>query len=115
MTAIRQPFTPQEREIRVQAILSQPPTASHAAVMRTTGYDRETIRRVRLGTLWADVLPHLERMSPEAAPIRCNRCVHWERRSSHAGDIGTCGLGIPEPEIEGQTWARGCGAFTQAA
>lgn len=108
----------EEREARVRQILSFPAGAPHAAVSAATGYSRETVRRVRFGMLWADVLPQLERMERDGADARCHQCVQWEPRGERsiveAGDRrGCCALGIPECATEGMTWARGCGAFSR--
>jgi len=110
------PLTREQQEERVRAILSHPPTATHAQVSQATGYDREIVRRVRVGLRFADVLPELERLEPELTGARCRECVQWEPCQSQIDGqrLGRCTLGIPEARSDGQSWARGCGAFTRA-
>ena len=105
----------EEREAKVRAVFSFPIGTTHAAVALSVGISREAVRRVRIGTLWADVLPKMQRMDPGDADARCNACVHWESRGSHNDDDpgSRCALGIPEYATEGMTWARGCGAFSR--
>jgi hypothetical protein len=104
-------FTPEQREERVRLILAFPPTATHLHIAEQTGISRETVRRVRVGQMWAKVAPELERMEPDQSSRQCRWCIHWEPRA--AAGRGCCGLGIPEPQTDGQTYARGCGAFTR--
>jgi DNA-binding XRE family transcriptional regulator len=93
----------------VRAILMRPPTESHLAAATALGVSRETVRKVRFGLQWPEVLPHLERLEITKQGAYCYRCVHW----SSAGD-GYCSLGVPEAALEGHLYARGCGAFYSA-
>ena len=103
-----------EREARVRAVLSLPPTAVPSQAAAALGMDQTTFRRIRLGRLWADVLPELERMTPEVTQRLCLHCVQWKPSTSRAGGDrqGSCLLGIPECRSDGHTWARGCGAYS---
>lgn len=98
---------------RVLAILSYPLTSSHMSVAAATGFDREIVRRIRLGIKFSDILPELPRMDPEVSRARCNQCVQWKPADKVEADrYGECTLGIPECKTDGTKWARGCGAFT---
>lgn len=102
-------LSPEQNIERVRAILSYPPTVSHAEVSLRTGYDREIIRRIRIGLKFSDVLKELPRMDPKQSSSRCCHCSQWDIGSDGRGK---CSLGIPESKTDGQTWARGCAAFT---
>jgi hypothetical protein len=104
------------REATVRAVLSQPPDLSLAEISELTGINRDTVRRIRLGLIWSDVLPELERMTAEESSRRCSGCVQWVPPSGKGREhrYGRCHLGIEEA-TETQTWARGCGAFMRAS
>ena len=95
------------REDLVRSILSRSPLETHAAIAEQLGCHRETVRLVRFGHRWADVVPDLERLDPAASGANCYLCCHW----SQGKDQGTCTLGIPEAATDGQLYARGCGAY----
>lgn len=110
-------FSADQREQCVRAILSFPAGVRHAVIAAQTGINRETVRRVRYGRLWAQVLPELARLEPETTLDRCQQCVQFIPCRSSVEGIrrGRCALGIPECVTEGPTWARGCGAFSRAS
>jgi hypothetical protein len=99
----------------VRRILEYPPSITHAQIAAEVGLGRETVRRVRFGERWADEAPEMLRMEPDQAGRLCHQCVHWDSRdqTKQHMQLGRCGLGIPEPLLEGLAWARGCGAFTR--
>ena len=103
------------REATVRAVLSQPPDLSLAEISEITGINRDTVRRIRLGLIWSDVLPEMDRMTAEQSSRRCQACVQWVPPSGTGREhrYGRCHLGIQEA-TETQTWARGCGAFMRA-
>ena len=103
------------RESTVRLILGQPPNLSLAEISELTGIDRDTVRRIRLGLIYADVAPELDRMTAEESSRRCWACVQWVPPSGTGREhrYGRCHLGIQEA-TETQTWARGCGAFMRA-
>jgi len=103
------------REATVRAVLSQPPDFSLVQISEITGIDRDTVRRIRLGLIWSDVLPDMERMTAEESSRRCQACVQWVQPSGTGREhrYGRCHLGIQEA-TETQAWARGCGAFMRA-
>ena len=105
----------EKRVEMVRAVLSQPPDMSLNDITELTGIDRDTVRRIRLGLRYADVLPELERMTAEESSRRCWACVQWVAPSGSGREhrYGRCHLGIQEA-TETQTWARGCGAFMRA-
>lgn len=97
-------FPLERKQQIVQAVLSAPPGMSNHVLGRAVGVNRESVRRIRLGMLWADVLPALPRYSPERFTVRCTGCALWD---------GACGLGIPEA-AENPRYARECSAFMEA-
>ena len=101
--------TSQQVEV-VRAVLERSPTESHQAAAAALGLSRHTVRRIRFGLQWPEVLPELERLEERHSGAYCYRCTHW----SEKGD-GSCTLGIPEAALEGQLAARGCGAFSRRA
>ena len=84
----------------------RPATEPHNVVGAALGLSRQTVRKVRFGLQWPEVLPHLERLEITKQGAYCYRCIHWSRDGA-----GCCSLGIPEATIDGQLYARGCGAF----
>ena len=97
-------LTDQQRAAKVLAVLSQSPSLGHCETAALAGVDRDTVRRIRFGLKWDDVLPELPRIDPATWAAHCSDCVHWETD-------GRCMLGIPECKSEGGNWARGCAAF----
>lgn len=102
-----------DRAEAVRAILERSPLEPHAAVAEALGLHRETVRKIRFGIQWPDVLPGLPRLDPAASGANCYRCCHWSQ--SPGDDPGTCTLGIPEAVTDGQLYARGCGAYLAQA
>ena len=115
-------FTQERRESVTRAILDAPVEYAHKLVAQSLGVSPETVRKVRFGLMWADVLPHLERLDPSLRVrghgLTCTLCVHWTptpyRIRFDGEDLrrrGICDLAIPESaDIR---YARGCGAFMQ--
>ena len=97
-------LTDQQRAAKVFAVLSQSPSMGHCETAALAGVDRDTVRRIRFGLKWTDVLPELPRIDPATWAAHCSDCVHWDAD-------GRCMLGIPECKSEGGNWARGCAAF----
>jgi hypothetical protein len=95
-------FTDSAKEAIVRAVLTAPPGMSNQATADATGCNRESVRRIRLGILWGDVLPRLPRFTAANYTARCTACVQW------TGE--TCGLEIPEA-AENPRYARECSAF----
>jgi len=102
------PLSLRQKEARVRAILAHPFTATHAAVAAALGLRRHTVRKIRFGLQWPEVLPELERLEERHSGAYCYRCTHWSEKGE-----GSCTLGIPEAALEGQLAARGCGAFSR--
>ena len=98
-------FTAESKERIVRAVLTAPPGMSNQALADATGCNRESVRRIRLGILWADVLPDLPRFTPARFSARCTSCALWD---------GGCGLEIPEA-AENPRYARECSAYMEAA
>ena len=96
-----------DRAQAVRAILERSPLEPHAAVAQSLGLSRHTVREVRYGLQWAEVLPELPRLDPATRGATCYQCCHWEA----SDDRGACGLGLPEAATDGHQYARGCGAY----
>ena len=101
-----------QRAEAVRAILSRSPLETHAAIADALGLHRETVRKIRFGIQWPDVLPGLPRLDPATIGANCYLCCHW--RQAQGDDPGACSLGIPEAATDGQLYARGCGAYHAA-
>ena len=99
--------TSQQAEV-VRAVLERSPTESHQAAAAALGLSRHTVRKIRFGLQWRDVLPELERLEERHSGAYCYRCCHWSEKGE-----GSCTLGFPEAALEGQLAARGCGAFSR--
>jgi len=97
-----------EQEAAVRAILKRSPAESHQSVAAALGLHRATVRKIRFGLQWPDVLPELDRLEERHSGAYCYRCTHWSKKGE-----GSCTLGIPEAALEGQLAARGCGAFNR--
>lgn len=106
----------------VRVILNRPCEQGNQVIATELGLQRETVRRVRFGYLWRDVLPELERLEAGRGGLRrirsCEHCVHWKAGRIESMEhgvrvrrIGLCTLDIPE-SIHPK-FARGCGAFTE--
>jgi hypothetical protein len=112
-------LTTPEREEIIRFILDSPIELSSNNIGAEVGMNRETIRRIRVGILWPEILPQKPRVTSEQMKLRCNQCLHYvevqKREIVDGVDFrhkGRCTLGIPEAsEI---IFARGCGAFTAA-
>lgn len=79
---------------------------NHAAASRQFGVGRETVRQVRLGILHGSLCPDLPRWKSRTK-ITCRACSHWS--GNH------CGMGLPDPEEEGVTFASDCALFKPAS
>ena len=67
------------------------------------GCSEELIRAIRAGQVYRDLLPDGFRAPPGPGDPNCERCLHW------AGDA--CGMGFPDPEMEGPAFAQDCSVF----
>jgi hypothetical protein len=104
--------TREEREAIALAVLTAPCETPSAVLADRVGVAREMVRCIRIGTRYASVLPHLERIDPAAMVRTCMDCALFERtprRVHQANGCGQCSLGYPE--AENIHYARGCGAF----
>jgi biotin operon repressor len=102
-------------EEMVRLVLSQPPNWNLSQIAELTGISRDTVRKIRLGIRYPQVLSELPRMTAEESRRRCRGCVQWVPPSGTGREhrYGRCHLGIAEA-TETQTWARGCGAYMAA-
>ena len=119
MTTSVETLTADRREEITRFVLRSPIETSSRIIGDELGLNRETIRRIRIGMVWPDVLPNIPRITSEQMKLRCNQCLHYiaDRKYERIDGINTrtngrCTLGIPE--AKDIVFARGCGAFTHA-
>lgn len=61
---------------------------------------RETIRLIRIGSIYKDVYPEIERSKPKHSNRpSCKKCEMWK---------GRCLMEIPDPVVEGVKFAKDC-------
>ena len=113
----------QARKVQlVQTILEEPCEKGHQTIATQLGMHRETVRRIRFGYLWRDVLPEMERLEAGRGGLgrirTCEHCTHWNpgrfdsmQHGVRLRRLGLCTLDIPESQHP--KFARGCGAFTE--
>ena len=93
----RRRFTPEQ----VAAIVGS--SEKNPALGRIYGCSPETIRQIRAGQIYRDVLPDGYRPPPGPGDPSCERCQEW--RGDH------CSMGFPDPIEEGIGFARDCSLF----
>lgn len=109
----RRSYDPLQREALVRAVLEASPDLPHATLARQLDMARESVRRVRIGLLWANVAPDLERLDPGRVTRSCQTCRlfdHHKRKAGGSWRYGRCSLGYPEAD-ENHHWARSCEAY----
>jgi hypothetical protein len=102
-----------DREAMVRAVLAFEETALAADAAAELGIHRSTFIRIRMGQMWCEVLPELERLKPEQTTRACPACVHWDQPKK-AAETNPCGIKIPECKSQGPGWARMCSAYMVA-
>jgi len=109
--------TTQEREQITRTVLSAPLETPSKAIAEQLGLSRQMVASIRIGRRYADVLPHLPRVEPEAMQRTCLNCALFHHQPGRLRDensdtrtYGRCSIGIPEA-AESLHYARGCGAF----
>ena len=100
-------------EAAVRAVFDAGVELTSQEVARLVGIGATTVREIRLGKKWPDVLPHIPRFNPSS----CTGCLHFQPRHILATETepdrcGICELGIPE--ARNVAYGRGCGAFVEA-
>jgi hypothetical protein len=103
----------------VRSVLLAPVEQDHHSIAKSLGIKDEEVRKIRIGQLYSDTLPKLQRLEPEALNRRCTICIHYTQKKSRYIDVSEtslpkeqlspCTLGIPEAIYV--HYARGCGAF----
>ena len=101
--------TTEWREAVVRAVLTMEPTVNTADAAKEVGIHRSTFTGVRMGRLWADVLPELPRLRREQTIRKCEACAFWDPPT--APGLNPCNQRIPERLRVGPKWARICGTF----
>jgi hypothetical protein len=83
---------------------------NHVDAARQIGSSREAVRQIRAGLLRATVAPEIPRWTKtEETAILCTDCEHW------GSPRHPCKLGLPDPEIEGLSFAADCSAFVRSS
>jgi hypothetical protein len=108
-----------EREAIALAVLTAPCELPSAVLADRVGLSRQLVRQIRIGDRYAEVLPHLPRIEPQAMQRSCLDCQLFLARPSRLrGDdgsdvrsFGSCSIDIPE--AVNIHYARGCGAFVK--
>jgi len=75
--------------------------ASHRVLALRHGCHHSAVAQIRDGKSHASVAPELARRQPLR---RCSDCQHWQHGSE-------CGLGFPDPQLEGIQFARDCSTY----
>jgi hypothetical protein len=75
--------------------------ASHRVLALRHGCHHSAVAQIRDGKSHASVAPELPRRQPLR---RCSDCQHWQHGSE-------CGLGFPDPQLEGIQFARDCSTY----
>ena len=109
-----------EREAIALAVLTAPCELPSAVLADRVGLSRQLVRQIRIGDRYAEVLPHLPRIDPQAMQRSCLDCQLFSSRPSRLRgkdgsgihSHGRCSIGIPE--AENIHYGRGCGAFVKA-
>ena len=89
----------------------------HTQLGKKLGLSRETVRKIRCGTLYRDVLPHIERREYRLA--LCHNCHFYDHKKK------VCDLGFPEAENDvnlpgydfretGLNYAKRCATYLPA-
>ena len=112
-------YDDEARERLTRAILAYPLETTHALISRELGAFPDTVRRVRLGILWASYAPELPRLTPEPATRTCRTCRLFDhkpyRRKANGKErrfYGRCTLGYPEAKDD-HDWARFCEVYLE--
>jgi len=79
---------------------------SNEAAGQAVGLSREMARQVRAGIYCASLCPELPRLTRERI-LTCAQCEFWSG--------GVCGMGLPDPELEGPGFAADCALFSRGA
>lgn len=110
---------PGVREALARSVLTASPDVPHVALARQLGMAPESVRRVRIGLLWATVAPELPRLEADRVVRTCLSCRLFNRRSYrlkvNGQDrllYGRCSLGYPEA-ADNHNWARSCEAYSR--
>lgn len=91
-------------EDQVRMVLTQP-EVNNQQMAKLLDCSGETVRQIRCGMLYRNVLPHLIRPKEQRPRLlsdgpRCDRCKHWTGER--------CGWGFPDPGVEGWGFAADC-------
>ena len=105
--------TPERIEL-VRRVIVAPPEVTNDELAAKLGTSREWVRRVRRGTMQADLFPELPRSKESSHDHLCSHCEHFivkDFRRENVRRKGVCGLGHAEAEEIGVRYGIGCGAF----
>lgn len=96
-------YRPRLTEDEVRLILTSPDSSTKLG--RQLGRTREAIAQVRRGESYSRVLPELPRWQIQRRTESCHDCIHWL--------ADRCGMGFPDPLLEGPLFAADCAAYRQ--
>jgi hypothetical protein len=80
---------------------------SKQAIANEYGVSREMVRQIQAGLLYRDLLPDGFQRPPGPNDPSCERCREW--RGLESGE--PCGMGFPDPVVEGVGFARDCSLY----
>lgn len=103
-------YDEKEKEELVLQILSADSSVPHKLLAKRVNRSRETVRKIRYGKQWPDILPHLPRHSTNRH-YRCTDCnlcdlKNWQCSIGMAGSIGDDG-------ILNRRYAIDCAAYSE--
>lgn len=103
-------YEKEEKEKLVLQILTADSSVPHKVLAKCVNRSRETVRKIRHGKQWPDILPHLPRHSTNRHQ-RCTDCKicdlkNWECSIGMAGSIG-------EEGILNRRYAIDCAAYSE--
>lgn len=102
-----------EREHIARVVLEAPIGLSLRKIARRVGIHPDSVRQIRYGIIYRDVLPELPRFAKGTAALACSGCTHHSRRTAEdCSVVGVCDLGFPESSQPG--YARECAAYWPA-
>lgn len=99
--------TPKRRVPDPDAIAIRVSTDTRRELSERYGISTELVRQIQQGIAYRDLLPENFRRPPGPNDPSCERCREW--RGLESAD--PCGMGFPDPVIEGVGFARDCSVY----
>jgi hypothetical protein len=104
---IRRSHEPKRRLPDAAVIAIRNARGSKQAIGDEYGVSREMVRQIQAGLVYRDLLPENFRRPPGPNDPSCERCREWRGLES----ANPCGMGFPDPVIEGVGFARDCSLY----